>query len=118
MLVRRYESLKSKYMKVQSDIKFIKSWKKENLIPTFAKVNLCITNVNRKLKLRRARIVMKSEAENKHQEKKRLKKDILLISNQHKAGLGVLLYNALLHQVNIAVRCHYKVISIRHRKKR
>ena len=50
MLVRRYESLKSKYMKVQSDIKFIKSWKKENLIPTFAKVNLCITNVNRKLK--------------------------------------------------------------------
>lgn len=50
MLVRRYESLKSKYMKVQSDIKFIKSWKKENLIPTFAKVNLCITNVNQKLK--------------------------------------------------------------------
>ena len=39
-LVRSYEFLKTKYMKVQSDITFIKSCKKGNLIPTFAKVNL------------------------------------------------------------------------------
>ena len=57
---------------------------------------------------------MESEIENKHREKKKLKKDIVLISNQLKIGLGVLLYNALLHQVNIAVRSRYKVISIRH----
>ena len=116
-LVRSYESLKTKYMKVQSDIKFIKSCKKENLIPTFAKVNLSIKNANRKLKLRKARIVMESEMENKHHGKKKLKKDIVLISNQLKIGLVVLLYNALLHQVNIAVRSRCKVISIRHQKK-
>ena len=112
-LVRRYESLKTKYMKLQSDIKFIKSCKKENLIPTFAKVNLSIKNANRKLKLLIARIVMESEMENKHHKKKKLKKDIVLISNQLKTGLGVL----LLHQVNIAVRSRYKGVSIRHQKK-
>ena len=47
----------------------------------------------------------------------KLKKDIVLISNQLKIGLDVLLYNTLLHQVNIAVRSRYKVISIRHQKK-
>ena len=116
-LVRSYESLKTKYVKLQSDIKFIKSCKKENLIPTFAKVNLSIKTANRKLKLRIARIVMESEMENKHYKKKKLKKGKVLISNQLKTGLGVLLYNALLHQVNIAVRSRYKVISMRHQKK-
>ena len=57
-------------MKVQSDIK---SCKKENLIPTFAKVNLSIKNANRKLKLCIARIVMESEMENKQQEKREVK---------------------------------------------
>ena len=93
-LVRSYESLKTKYMKVQSKIKFIKSCKKESLISTFAKVNLSIKNSNRKLKLCIPKIVMESEMENKHLKKKKLKKDIALISNQLKIGLGVLLYNA------------------------
>ena len=62
-------------------------------------------------------MVMESEMENKHHEKKKLKKDIVLISKQLKTGLRVLLYNALLHQVNIAVGSRYKVISIRHQKK-
>ena len=47
----------------------------------------------------------------------KLKKDIVLISNQLKIDLDVLLYNTLLHQVNIAVRSCYKVIPIRHQKK-
>ena len=48
-------------MKVKADIKFIKSCKKDNLIPSFAKVNLTIKNGNGKLKLRIARIAMESE---------------------------------------------------------
>ena len=40
-----------------------------------------------------------------------------MISNQLKIGLGAFLYNALLHQVNIADRNRYKVISIHHQKK-
>ena len=60
---------------------------------------------------------MESEMENKHHEKEKLNKDIVLISNQLKIGLSALLYNALLHHVNIAVRSCYKVISTRHQKK-
>ena len=41
-VVKSYETLKTKYMKVQSDIKFIKPCKKECLIPAFAKVNVSI----------------------------------------------------------------------------
>ena len=51
MIVRSYESLKTKLMKVRADIKFIKSCKNENLIPTFSKVNLAIKSDSRKLKL-------------------------------------------------------------------
>ena len=83
MIVRTYESLKTKLMKVQADIQFIKSCKKENLIPIFAKVNLAIKSDSRKLKLSLARL-MESEMENKHHEKKKLKKEIVAISNQLK----------------------------------
>ena len=51
MIVRSYESLKTKLMKVRADIKFIKSCKNENLIPTFSKVNLAIKSDSKKLKL-------------------------------------------------------------------
>ena len=51
-IVRSYESLKTKYMKVKADIKFVKSCKKENLIPTFAKVNLAIKNGSKKIEVK------------------------------------------------------------------
>ena len=55
--------------------------------------------------------------ESKYHEKKNFKKDIVLISNQLKISLSVFLYNAFFHQVNIAVRSRYKVISTRNQKK-
>ena len=60
---------------------------------------------------------MPSEMESKYHEKKNFKKDIVLISNQLKISLSVFLYNAFFHQVNIAVRSRYKVISTRNQKK-
>ena len=100
MIVKSYESLKTKLMNVQACIKFIKSCKKENLIPTFAKVNLAIKNGSRNLKLRLERIIMESEMGNKHHAKKKLKKEILAVSNQLKGMLGLFLYNALVHKMN------------------
>ena len=50
--------------------------------------------------------------ENEHHEKK-LKRDVVLISNKLKIGL----YNASLHEVNIVVRSRCKVISIPHQKR-
>ena len=104
-------------MKVQANIKCIKSCKKENLIPTFAKVSLAIKSASRKLKLRLARIIMESEIENKHHEKKRLNKEIVAISNQLKGVLGFFLYNALVHKTELAVKSSFKSKSLRHQKK-
>ena len=60
-LVRSYESLMTKYMKVTTDMKFIKFCKVEKIIPTFAKVNFSIRSGSRKLKLRIARLLMERE---------------------------------------------------------
>ena len=68
----------AKYMKVTADIKFIKLYKVEKTIPTFAKVNLSVKSGSRKLKLRIARLVMESEIQSKHLEKKKLKKELRL----------------------------------------
>ena len=57
-------------MKVQADIKFIKLCKQENLIPTFANIKLSLKHSNNKLKKRIARILMETEIQNKHREKK------------------------------------------------
>ena len=38
-VVRKLENVKTKIIKLQEDIKFIKTCKRENLIPTFANVN-------------------------------------------------------------------------------
>ena len=59
-VVRSYESLMTKYMKVTADIKLIKLCNVEK-IPTFAKVNLSIKSGSRKSKLYFARLVMESE---------------------------------------------------------
>ena len=117
MIVISYKSLKTKLMKAQADIKFIKSCKKKNLIPTFTKINLTIKNVSRKLKLRIARIIMESEMENKNHEKKKPKKEILAISNQLKGVLGLFLYNALVHKIELAVKSRFKSVSFRQQKK-
>ena len=60
-VVRSYESLMTKYMKVTADIKLIKLCNVEKIIPTFAKVNLSIKSGSRKSKLYFARLVMESE---------------------------------------------------------
>ena len=87
-IVRTYESLKTKLMKVEANIRFIKFCKKDNLIPTFAKVNLSIKSGNWKIHLRIARTIMETEIQNKHREKKKLKQEIASISIQLKSTLG------------------------------
>ena len=39
-VVKTLENLKAKYVKAQADVEFIKHCKSENIIPTFAKVNV------------------------------------------------------------------------------
>ena len=83
-IIRSLENLKTKYVKVVADIKFIKSCKSESIIPTFVKVNLTLKHGNYKLLLRIEIIVLETELQNEHREKSKFKKEIKNIGVQLK----------------------------------
>ena len=53
-------------MKLKADIIYIKSCKKEELIPDFAKVNLALKSGGFKIKKKIAKLVMEAEIQDKH----------------------------------------------------
>ena len=71
--LKNLENLKTKYVKVQADIKFIKLCKQEKLIPTFVNIKLSLKR-NNKLKKLIPRIVM--EIVTRNHLKKRLDKSV------------------------------------------
>ena len=115
--VRSSENLKTKYMKVQADIKFIKLCKQENLIPTFANIKLSLNHSNNKLNKPIARIVMEREIQNKHREKKSFKKQIRQKCTLLKSTLGIVVFNALLHHLDNVIKRKQTAILLRHHKK-
>ena len=117
-VVRDFEQKKTKFKKLDADITFIKlSKKKQQLIPTFAKVNASIRNDTYKLKRKIACLVMETELQNKHREKRKLRKNIRSINVLLSTSFSVIVYNALLHQINIAVKSRIKVIKLQQGKK-
>ena len=114
---RDFEQMKTKFEKLVADIAFIKLCKKEQLIPTFAKVNVSIRNGIYKRKKKTARLVMETELQNKYREKRKLRKDIRSINILLSTSLSVVVHNAFLHQINIAVKSRIKVIKLRQGKK-
>ena len=58
-----------------------------------------------------------SELQNKHREKKQLKKEIKQIGVEVNSVLGIMLYSSLIYQINIAVSSRRVAISVRHKKK-
>ena len=115
--VRDFEQKKAKSEKLVADIAFIKLCKKEQLIPSFAKVNVSIRNGTDKVKRKIARLMMETELKNKHREKRKLRKDIRGINGLLSTSLSVIVYNALFHQINITVKSRIKVIKLRYGKK-
>ena len=99
MTLRSYKSLKPKLMKVKTDIKFNKFCKIENFILTLNKVNIKIKSSSRNIKLSLAKIIMEAKMENKHREKRRLRKEIVAISNKLKGAICLFLYNMLVRNV-------------------
>ena len=104
-------------MKIQTDIKFIKACKQENIIPTFASVKLSLKHNNNKLTKRIARIVMETEIQNKHREKKSLKKEIRQKCILLKSTLGIVVFNALIHHLNNVMKRKHTAILLHHHKK-
>ena len=70
----------------------------EELIPTFANVRLTVKHGSAKLEKTISRIIMKSEMQVKHQEKRKLKQEIKALSTQLKIALPTLVYTTLLHR--------------------
>ena len=58
-----------------------------------------------------------SELQNKHREKKQLKREIKQIGVAVNSVLGIILYSSLIYQINIAVSSRQVAISIRRKKK-
>ena len=116
-VVTDFEQKKTKLQKLVADIAFIKLCKKEQFIPLFAKVNVSIQNDTYKLKRKIARLVMETVLQNKHREKRKLRKDIRSINMLLSTSLLMIVYNVLLHQINIAVKSRIKVIKLRHGRK-
>ena len=116
-VIRSLEKTQRKFMKVSADIKYIKTCKKERLTPTFAKVNISLENASFKLKWKIATLIMKTEMQNKHSEKRKLKKELKQICNTLKRSLNLVILNAVFHQLNIALKSKFKVIANCHQKK-
>ena len=100
---RSFETLKTRFEKVTLDVKFIKTCKRECLIPTFANARLSIKQQNLKLKMRISIIFLENELQMKHREKRNLTKDIKAISYQLQQLLPTLVYSTVLHQISLAI---------------
>ena len=74
--VRSLEKAKCKWFKISKDINFIKTCKNDDLLPTFAKVNLAIKSGNKKIQQKIARIIMNTELKQKY-DKPKLKREII-----------------------------------------
>ena len=96
---------------------FIKKCRQEDLIPTFATVHLAIKHGTTRLKKKIARIIMDAELQNKHTEKRKLKKKILEETGKLRRKVTVIIYGTILHQINKAIKTKEKAISTRHTKK-
>ena len=93
-------------LKVQTLFKFVKTRKKERLIPTFANVKLAIKNGKHKPKSKLARLVMEMALQSKRG-----------VNIMLKSSLSVIFYNCLIHQINIASKSKLKAITKRYLRK-
>ena len=82
-IVRTLEQVKRRYIKVNEDIKFIKTCKKEDLLPKFAKIRLSIRSGSMKLKRKIARLIMEAELQSKHLGRRKLKREMIKICHQN-----------------------------------
>ena len=84
---------------------------------SFAKINVAIKHDAQKLKMEIELSVLETGMQNKHHQKRKIKKQICDIKFQLKASLTVIFYNSLLHRINVAVKSRAKATMTRHLNK-
>ena len=80
-------------------------------------VHLVIKHETIRLKKKIPLIIMDAELQNKHTEKRKLKKKILEVTGKLKKKVRVIIYSTILHQINKAIKSKEKAISTRHTNK-
>ena len=93
-----FTKLEIKYNKIKLDIEYIKLWKQENLLPTFAEVRLSILIKNNKLKERIGTIIMEHRLEKIHYKNSQLRKEIKSISIQLETPFSFIVYSVSLNR--------------------
>lgn len=109
--------LKTKLMKLKTGIGYIKLCKKEESISAFTKVNLSIKSGGYKLKKKVAKPVVETELQDKHYQSRKTGNGIRSINISLKWSLGLVLWNAIVDQIEIAKRGRLTSMKKRHEKK-
>ena len=78
----------------------MRTYKEEYSVPTSANAKLAIRHGNKKLKTEIS-LIMESELQNKYEEKKKIRKQMMMM----------ILYNSVIHRVDLAHKSKLKVIN-------
>ena len=60
---------------------------------------------------------MEAEIQNKHSEKRKLRKETRKIRTTLKRGLNLIILNTVFHQLNVVLKSKFKVVTSRHETK-
>ena len=115
-LCRQLEKSTTKLNKLNMDLNYLLTCKKEKLIPTFAKPKLSIGGgVQFRSKI--ARLIIGTEIKNKHQKKKLLRKQVKDLRQKIKSEVSFLTYNALKYRIGNEIAKKRKKWTETHQKK-
>ncbi len=113
-IVRRFEQMKYRIVKIDGDICFIKKCIKESLSPTFARTSVHLKGDNVKLKDKLRKVILNTELNNKNTEKRRLMKSFKQLQGQLQGVLSFLEFSALLYRLTLYTSSRNKVTAERH----
>ena len=91
----------------------MKQCKKKNITPTFENVTLVIRHRTYKLKKKIAHTVIVADLQNKGHKRERLEKDIIQEASKLTSSVSIIMYSALLHEINIAVKSKSRAITLK-----
>ena len=60
---------------------------------------------------------MEAEIQNKHSEKRKLRKETRKIRTTLKRGLNLIVLNTVFHQLNVALKSKFKIVTSPHQNK-
>ena len=112
--VRSLKKAIRKWFKISKDINLIKTYKIEDLIPTFAKL---IKSGNKKIQQKIARIIIIMKLQQKYHEKRKLKRDIIQLSMKLKAQVGPVLFNGVIYSLDKSINQKSITVTKRYEKK-